>query len=88
MGLKINPEIQVSYSTLLEGEVVFDIACKLMGCTVPPVFKTHMNLLKGYVNSSSVRITIRDGAVHLVHHDNYKGIRLDFQEFIEYAAKQ
>lgn len=88
MGLKIKPEIQVSYSTVLEAEVVFDIACRLMGCIIPIKFKTHLRLLDGYCNSKWVRIAIKNGVVHLVQQNDYKGVKLDFQQFIEYAAKQ
>jgi len=90
MGLKINPEIQIQYSSVLEVQVVLDIATKLMGYLLDRDFRSHFMepTISAHCNSRSVRIRLRDGDIQLVHQPDYRGIKLNFQQFIEYAAKQ
>ena len=88
MTLKIKPEVQITYTSVLEAEVVFDIAREHMGFIIPTVYKTHLRMLKDYCNSQDVRITMKNNKVHLVQDPNYNGIRMNFQQLIEYAAKQ
>jgi len=90
MGLKINPEIQVQYSSVLEAQVVLDIATKLMGYELDVRIRSHFRepTISAHCNSRSTRIRLRDGDIRLVHQPDYRGIKLNFQQFIEYAAKQ
>ena len=90
MGLKIKPEIQIQYSSVLEAQIVLDIATKLMGYTLQWDFRTHFYelTLAAHTNSRSIRIRLQDGDIRLVHQPGYQGIKLNFQQFIAYAAKQ
>ena len=90
MGLKIKPEIQISYSSVLEAQVVLDIATKLMGYVLKREYDTHFieGTLLAHCNSRNIRIRLQDGDIRLVHQPGYRGIQINFEQFIAYAAKQ
>lgn len=89
MALKIKSEIQISYRSYLEGKIIHDIAKDVLGYRIADYSESHFRpaTLGAHAGSRSVRFRLLDGEMKLVHQSQYRGIKLNFEEFIEYALK-